>query len=84
MADVFVFGPLMIYSALGKSTPKWVRTGMLIVGVGTIVYNLVNYFEIEKRVGLSGINPNLGPGAGSSLTAPTDPRLARQTALVVP
>lgn len=49
IADVLVFGPLMIYSGLGKATPKWVRTGMVIIGVGTIVYNLVNYFEVEKR-----------------------------------
>lgn len=49
IADVLVFGPLMIYSGLGKATPQWVRTGMVIIGVGTIVYNLVNYFEVEKR-----------------------------------
>lgn len=76
MADVWVFGPLMIYSALGKSTPTWVRAGMLIVGIGTIAYNLYNYFAIERRAQLSGINPNLTPGAGSSDTLRMDSRIA--------
>ena len=76
MADVWVFGPLMIYSALGKSTPTWVRVGMLIVGIGTIAYNLHNYFTIERRAQLSGINPNLTPGAGSSDTLRSDSRIA--------
>jgi len=49
MADVLVFGPLMIYSGLGKATPKWVRVGMVIIGVGTIIYNLANYFSIERE-----------------------------------
>lgn len=49
MADVLVFGPLMIYAGLGRATPMWVRTGMVIIGVGTIVYNLANYLTIEKE-----------------------------------
>jgi hypothetical protein len=49
LADVFVFGPLMIYSGLGKATPNWLRVGMVIIGAGTIVYNLYNYFEVERR-----------------------------------
>lgn len=58
MADVFVFGPLMIYSALGKATPTWVRVGMLIIGVGTIVYNLSNYWEVERRKVTAGVTPD--------------------------
>jgi len=76
VADVWVFGPLMIYSALGKSTPTWVRVGMLIIGIGTIAYNLHNYFAIERASQLSGINPNLTPGAGSSTALPFDSRIA--------
>lgn len=49
LADVFVFGPMMIATGLGKQTPQWVRTGLVLIGIGTIVYNAVNWFEIEKR-----------------------------------
>ncbi len=58
MADVLVFGPLMIYSGLGKATPQWVRVGMVIIGVGTILYNLSNYFAVERRKVQSGVSPD--------------------------
>lgn len=59
MADVLIFGPLMIYSGLGKATPNWLRAGMVIIGVGTIVYNLANYFEVERRKREAGLSPNV-------------------------
>ena len=56
MADVFVFGPMMIWSAIGRGQmPAWLKAGMLIVGVGTIAYNLFNYFEVERRKRDAGI-----------------------------
>jgi len=51
MADVMVFGPLMIYAGLGKATPPWLRVGMVIIGVGTVIYNLANYLTIEREEG---------------------------------
>jgi len=61
IADMLVFGPMMIYAGLGKKTPKWIKIGMVIIGVGTVVYNLANYFEVEKRKREAGIVPE---GAG--------------------
>lgn len=49
MGDILLFGPLMVYGALGKATPQWMRTAMLVIGIGTIVYNAANFIEIEKR-----------------------------------
>ncbi len=49
MADVLVFGPLMIYAGLGRQTPQWLRVGMVIIGAGTVLYNLANYFTIERE-----------------------------------
>lgn len=49
MADVLVFGPLMIYAGLGKATPAWLKVGMVIIGAGTVIYNLANYLTIEKE-----------------------------------
>ena len=49
MADVMVFGPLMLYAGLGRQTPTWLKLGMVIIGAGTIIYNLANYFQIEKE-----------------------------------
>lgn len=51
MGDILLFGPLMIYGALGKATPQWMRAAMLAIGAGTILYNAVNFVEIEKRKG---------------------------------
>ena len=55
MADVFVFGPLMLMAAFDRKPPKWLRAGMIIVGVGTILYNLANYLEVEKRQRAAGV-----------------------------
>lgn len=54
LADVLVFGPLMIYSGLGKNPPGWVKGGLIVIGVGTILYNLQNYLLVqqEKKAGL--------------------------------
>lgn len=52
LADVLVFGPLMIYSGLGKNPPRWVKGGLIVIGVGTILYNLQNYLlarQAEQR-----------------------------------
>ena len=51
LMDIFVFGPLMLYAGLDKAPPKWVKVGMLIIGGGTIIYNLVNFLEISRRTG---------------------------------
>lgn len=61
LADMLVFGPMMIYAGLGKQTPKWVKIGMVIIGAGTVLYNLANYFEVERRKREAGIVPE---GAG--------------------
>jgi len=57
LADIFIFGPLMLYAGMGKDTPQWVKVGMLLLGGGTIIYNLVNFFEVARREGdqLSGM-----------------------------
>lgn len=49
LGDIFIFGPLMIYSAFGRNPPEWLKASMLVIGVGTIIYNTMNYAEIEKR-----------------------------------
>lgn len=49
LADVLVFGPLMIYSGLGKNPPRWVKAGLIVIGVGTILYNLQNYLLAQQQ-----------------------------------
>ena len=51
MGDILLFGPLMVMGAMGKAPPQWMRAAMLIIGIGTIVYNAANFVEIEKRKG---------------------------------
>lgn len=55
LADVAVFGPLMIYSGLGRNPPGWVRLGLIVIGVGTILYNLQNYLTVQSRRVAAGV-----------------------------
>lgn len=50
LLDIGVLGPLMIFSALDKTPPPWLKLAMVGMGVGTILYNLKNYLEIQKRL----------------------------------
>ncbi|NIT36980.1 MAG: hypothetical protein GTN49_10865 [candidate division Zixibacteria bacterium] len=77
MADVLVFGPLMIYSGLGRATPNWLRVGMVIIGAGTILYNLANYFEIERRAIAAGLADSNLSGMASGPMHKFDPRIHR-------
>ncbi len=49
LADVFLFGPLMIYSAMDRKPPPWMSAAMLAVGVGTVLYNAGNYLAIQRQ-----------------------------------
>ena len=49
LADVMIIGPGMIYTAMRAKPPAWLRAGMIIAGVGTVLYNLNNYFQIQRR-----------------------------------
>lgn len=42
LLDVFVFGPLMIGAAKDQQSPYF-KGALIAIGVGTIVYNAVNY-----------------------------------------
>ena len=46
LLDVFVFGPLMIAGARDQKSPYF-STALTLIGLGTIVYNGVNY--LQKR-----------------------------------
>jgi hypothetical protein len=47
--DVFVLGPFMVWAASRQEEglPGWARLGLLLGGLGTILYNGKNYLEIE-------------------------------------
>jgi len=50
LLDVFVLGPFLIRSGSVNSTlPQGVRSGLVLSGILTIIYNGVNYIENEKR-----------------------------------
>ncbi len=48
LLDVFVFGPLMI-AAAAEQRSKYFRTALLLVGLGTIVYNGANYLQTAQQ-----------------------------------
>lgn len=58
MLDVFAFGPLMVYAGARSSTlPGWTRSGLVFLGIGTIVYNGINFARVaagnldDERIG---------------------------------
>ena len=44
LLDVFVFGPLMLMSARDQKS-AYFSTALTLIGIGTIVYNGVNYLQ---------------------------------------
>lgn len=50
LLDVFVLGPIMMYSAMDRKPPKVLRAFLMTVGVGTILYNASNYIEQQKTL----------------------------------
>ena len=49
LADMAFIGPGMIYAAMRKTPPEWVRAGMMIAGVATIFYNMNNFLNIQRE-----------------------------------
>ena len=51
LLDIAVIGPLMIYAGVKSEDelPGWVRAGLILFGVTTIGYNLVNYMAISDE-----------------------------------
>lgn len=48
LLDVFVFGPLMLRAARDQES-KYFANALTLIGLGTIVYNGVNYLQNRKR-----------------------------------
>jgi hypothetical protein len=50
LADVWVFGPAMIWAGLEQPIPRVLRWGLVALGAGTIVYNARNYYQTRRDV----------------------------------
>ena len=48
LSDVLVIGPAMIYGAVGKRLPEWIKVGMVLAGVATIGANLAQFITIQR------------------------------------
>lgn len=67
LMDVFVFGPLMIQAS--RSQPgKYFKSALFLIGLGTILYNGVNYLETQKKeqqaAQLEGLGQRIAPHPG--------------------
>lgn len=49
LMDVGLFGPVMIMTALNRRPPAWMRLAMVGVGIGTIIYNGINYAKTRQE-----------------------------------
>jgi ABC-type sulfate transport system permease component len=49
LADVFLIGPLMVYGGLkGEGVHQAARFSLMLFGLGTIVFNGINWLRIRK------------------------------------
>jgi hypothetical protein len=49
IADVVFFGPFMLYAASRPKLNKTQKVILATIGVGTIVYNAINYLKYENK-----------------------------------
>lgn len=47
LIDVFLLGPAMVVVGLREGT--WLGSAVAIAGVGTVLYNGVNYMTVRRR-----------------------------------
>lgn len=47
--DVFAIGPMMIFAATEKEKSPAMKTGLVVVGLLTIIYNAQNFIITQKR-----------------------------------
>ena len=45
LMDVFLFGPLIIYGGFKLGIRSWLGIALVIIGIGTIVYNGNEYLK---------------------------------------
>tara|TARA_R100000664_G_C2758728_1_gene147885 strand:- start:653 stop:865 length:213 start_codon:yes stop_codon:yes gene_type:complete len=48
LVDVFILAPAMVYASTFKQIPNYVRLILFISGICTLVFNGMNYLDIEK------------------------------------
>lgn len=69
LMDVFVFGPLMISAAVSQKS-RYFSAALLLIGLGTIVYNGANYLETRRKeqtdAQLAGLAQRAAPHPGRS------------------
>ena len=56
LLDVFVFGPLMLVAARDQQS-KYFASALTLIGLGTIVYNGVNYLQHRESDQLGCCDP---------------------------
>ena len=49
LVDVFVLAPAMVYASTFKQIPNYVRLILFVSGIATLVFNGVNYMDIQKK-----------------------------------
>jgi hypothetical protein len=49
LLDVFFIGPFLIYAGCQKSLSPAVRTMLIVIGAGTVIYNGARYIQQSKQ-----------------------------------
>lgn len=48
-ADVLVLGPFMVWAGFkARELPGWARAGLVLTGMGTVIYNGVNFAAVYE------------------------------------
>ena len=51
LLDVFVFGPFLLYAGTRPNLSRAEKSFLLVIGAGTVIYNMVNYLAERERSG---------------------------------
>ena len=57
LADIFIYGPFLVYAATSKKLIPSTRIGLITLGIGTTIYNWMNYTKIKRQKDDSRIYP---------------------------
>jgi len=49
LLDVFIYGPLMVGIGISKKPNPYARVALVILGIGTSIYNYLNYVKVRDQ-----------------------------------
>lgn len=48
LIDIFIYAPILVLAGTMKTMPQWIRIILIILAIGTIIYNSYYYFKYKS------------------------------------